>query len=1157
MGNTPSVEAPRGGPRTAQKLSKPKTGNPATAGLLSSNGPSDSSRRPSIARRMSLPYGSTPAPSPLFSEAESEVGTDQVNDKKASRFPRQLFRSRSSQETPQSRRRNHSVGPSDMPQSRRLSRANSVNMGPEASYDHAHLHIHGSMSLNTSRTSVNYDMFSYESRRLLNLVEEPMHEDNSIASDSHFQASDISCRNSNTPQPQSTGPTASLPRSNSDISLYAPMRRRSLMTPGLATRTGQPSLAPPLPRHRYSLPSTPARRDSLESMGADMLQVHPYFQNPESIPRALTPCEAEYKQTGAFKHGTLRITNGSPATSPAADADDMIKGSQSRIGHPDGYFDESEASSGALESEMVKACRPAAGPAAKAPSRSISPSPINTSFTEADGRETLPVSLAAGKTSQNVASPTFLPNLSLSPSSMNDTQPMSTKLQTTSKHTAVEDELFEDEYAQSAAEILDVRIDPNAKSLPPRPRLIAEARNSREISRSDSGVVATPTSEYSNKHLSKADSGYSSNVSLRSLSAKPSGSERAVHQEVDASGVSDSHDGASMDLSPKISTGSSGGTPDVVVSRPSTELLPPPVSKKDDQTTGPVNPRLPKECSSAARPAVRMFSLSSSTSPPNAPSSDIGHQPISGNGERPEASPTSPTSSAHSTSLSISSAPRKSGKLQRLLSGSRVPLTAHATHPSEETGVPPVPKDIKARLHEHAGLVPIHSKKFSLRPEPSKETLGTIMSVGSLEAHYENHATIQGLETTIESDLRDDKKAHDRAVAQFQSISSSIHRAASSVLTRKALIKKPVFVQQKTESSKGEPRPLWLFRRGSAGQLAAQEENAKRVIEPVLAESYFASASEQTSYTIPHPRTISSRTSTMSQRSEWNGPPEVLSPTALGPPPIPANFKVSRSSPPVSMRTRNAGSLLVPPPLRPQSTPPGTFVPYGTSSLSRKSSREGIQSYPPATNPFLPTNGSLSSQSSREHIQSYPFNQPNPHYTGQPHLGTHRSMNFHPHSQENRSRSRERRIDTDLPCSRRSSVDTSRQNSFTSQSSRRSAPIIRPGQSQPPHPKALRHRSSYDEESFIEQQLYVQDTSGPYPSMRRSNTPLPPHVPDQWNGRPMPPHMQQWDQPIRYPPYVPRGHHRHRSLDQKTNAVPYRVLHSYNSPAYRNAPIWG
>lgn len=73
------------------------------------------------------------------------------------------------------------------------------------------------------------------------------------------------------------------------------------------------------------------------------------------------------------------------------------------------------------------------------------------------------------------------------------------------------------------------------------------------------------------------------------------------------------------------------------------------------------------------------------------------------------------------------------------------------------------------------------------------------------------------------------------------------------------------------------------------------------------------------------------------------------------------------------------------------------------------------------------------------------------------------------------------------------------------------------------------------------------------------------YVPQTAHQGPRPRSMSQsdhWNQHARYPPYVPRGQHRRNQSagNQPHHAMgnsPYRVLHSYNSPAYRNAPIWG
>ncbi|CAK7232605.1 hypothetical protein SBRCBS47491_008329 [Sporothrix bragantina] len=89
----------------------------------------------------------------------------------------------------------------------------------------------------------------------------------------------------------------------------------------------------------------------------------------------------------------------------------------------------------------------------------------------------------------------------------------------------MDDMLFEDDHSTSGyadVEVLDVRLDPSAKATPKssRPEPLAARKSAHSmlsVSRSDSDFMTSPTSESSNKPLSKADSGYSSNVSLRSF----------------------------------------------------------------------------------------------------------------------------------------------------------------------------------------------------------------------------------------------------------------------------------------------------------------------------------------------------------------------------------------------------------------------------------------------------------------------------------------------------------------------------------------------------------------------------------------------------------------------------------------------------------------
>ncbi|KXJ94021.1 hypothetical protein Micbo1qcDRAFT_40672 [Microdochium bolleyi] len=120
-------------------------------------------------------------------------------------------------------------------------------------------------------------------------------------------------------RPSSTGlPLLPRPDSATDMSLFTPTRRRSLRTPGVATR------GPPSTTGRTSKP--PSRRNSLArtqplpilevSAAAEDDDYDGYLTMPMSIPRASTPNELDFAQVGAYKFGTLRITNGSPAGTP-------------------------------------------------------------------------------------------------------------------------------------------------------------------------------------------------------------------------------------------------------------------------------------------------------------------------------------------------------------------------------------------------------------------------------------------------------------------------------------------------------------------------------------------------------------------------------------------------------------------------------------------------------------------------------------------------------------------------------------------------------------------------------------------------------------------------------------------------------------------------
>jgi len=129
--------------RQSHRLSKPKMGNHATAGLLSPGGLSNSSRRHSNARMSFLPPPPSPASTPttvstfeVYADPEHQhiersASAVSVQHKESRR--RSLFRSRSSQGSPDRERRQSSLGPLSRVADR-LSRTNSMTYESALSY---------------------------------------------------------------------------------------------------------------------------------------------------------------------------------------------------------------------------------------------------------------------------------------------------------------------------------------------------------------------------------------------------------------------------------------------------------------------------------------------------------------------------------------------------------------------------------------------------------------------------------------------------------------------------------------------------------------------------------------------------------------------------------------------------------------------------------------------------------------------------------------------------------------------------------------------------------------------------------------------------------------------------------------------------------------
>ncbi|KAK0656449.1 hypothetical protein B0T16DRAFT_385151 [Cercophora newfieldiana] len=1186
--------------RRSHRLSKPKTGNYATAGLLSPGGFSNSSKRHSDARMSFLPPPPSPASTPTTAstfDAHPGSGSgsepyyqDQYMERSASAVSvqrkesrrRSLFRSRSSQGRPDRERRQSSIGPFSRVADR-LSRTNSMTYESALSYYGQPAPESWQPPPAGSRTSWNYDMSSYEAKRLLNLAEEPRFELAATMSENKMTVvTETTWKSSNPTQPTKP-PSTTISRANSDLSLYMPVRRRSVIQkPGVATRANSLRDGPVArPNFRFSHPPTPnmSRQPSVESFRNGVLSMPPSVHDPE-VQRAVTPCEDNYQSTGAFKLGSLRIVNGaaSPGSPEVEKNRNRSQGFSSK--HAD-YFgatqiaESSDTAGGKpsiphIVSLMVEAPQP----------RAIPLDPINTSFLNLDtptispalSPEPAPTSLAATIT----IVPDYLADITFSPFSLENQLPASPKLETTSRTAALDAHLFEDEpqTEYSSTEVLDVREDANAKPKPERP----DGDTGSRFSRTDSGFEsARSPSEYSHKQLTKADSGYSSNVSLRSFQAKAQEKELTLSLEKQSS--HSSRGGVSVHSEERRSLSFVSAVSHLIP--PEREAPPPPVPPKDHPPVSPTQPR----------PSTSTKKSGESANAPK-PSLDVRvaappaiNLPLRNGGPKsPDSMPRTPGSaksaksarSDRSTSaLSIGSGSHKPSKLQRLLSSARRPAagppTVHATHIEEKANVPVVPREVEHKFHEHTGLFPLTTKRLALKPRASMDTLKTIFSVGSVEASASHEAVniVPLAAKAPKSVVEEDHEAKEPGWRHtLQAVPSSIVSAAAHVIPRKPVPKRSTSERIVSVKDKGFETPQKSSSPDSILVAEAELSTYTSISNSLGNNAYdvalIAMASGEDGPLSPQ---IMSRTLTLNEsamrRLELGSPSSSTKspfnlPSPTPPSPLAARnvstVDKGKSPPPVSMATRRPMSLRVPQPLRSQSS---------TERLSRKNSREDIHSYPAAQPP-------LAKKPSRDSVRSYPAYPQLPNSASDrsdpspsiPPMDPRRIMSFR-QSQYSNNQVQNWETQTEHGYSGQASrsnsmVGHSRNNSVSSAPGGHAGyGIQRPGSAQSwqvySAKPQLRHRASYD--SFNLQQRRSQ--YGHPPSMSNGYS-APKSKYDPWNSN------GQFDpgaglglQDSRYPPYVPRGHHRNRSISRVNPSAPYRVLHSYNSPAYRNAPIWG
>lgn len=1145
MGNAQSTETAR---RYSQKLSKPKTNNHATAGLLS---PSGSSNNPKRYSNRPLPDPPLSSPSPVSTPTSSvfdQADTAQTRNGRSASFTsvpalqqeskrRSLFRVRSTQVVPDADHRDSIGSGSRMVDL--MNRANSLTYESAVAY-YGPPEPEEWSSEPRSRTSWNYNLTSYEAKRLLNLVEEPGLEHATTMSENRMTVvTETTWKSSNPTNPPSTSVT----RANSEVSLYMPVRRRSIIqTPGVATRANSMRSVPGQPRFnpRYSHPPTPSlsRQPSFDSYRDGIVSMPPRIDDIESIPRAVTPREEDYQSIGGYKLGSLRITNG-PA-SPSSPEVERKGGSRFKLGGDDDYFANTAASDQSSTTNPTTAALP---PTQQPDAAGLSHT--TTTTTTVVSQQTSVVSDGVSVTSTRQ----YLKEVNISPLSIRLSPPTSPRLQTTSKHTAQEDSLFEDDVLSeiAAAEILDVRLDPSAKP--------SQVTPTKALSRSDSGFISTtsPSPESPHKPLTKADSGYSSNVSLRSFKAKDQPSKKESMRSLE--GRSEANRRSSS-----VRSNEREQIVPAYVIAPPREAPPPPVPPKDARRESPgpsPNPRSARQSSRSTSNLAPESSLNragnsraplSLTPIKNLRSRDRG--PAS-----PESVPTpvsAKSSKSDKSTLSIGTKPQKPNRLQRLLSSARRsaagPLEAHATHAVEQNAIPSIPREVESKLQEHNGRFPITTKRLALRPRASLDTLKTIFSVGSMEASLDALHTAQKPPATAESGAEHSAKESSWRQT-MHSVPTHIAHVASQVMPKKPIVRKPVAARQSLENRRsvdGRPRLVSEFansspRHSHEATLDALVGGRAVIYSPPDEDQ------EDTRYAIAHTELLASL------------------PSPLLPSPLAKAMSMSSKTntpPPVSMATRRQMSLRVPPPLRSQSS---------NSSLHRTASRESIQSYPAAQ--------SLSRKPSRESIRSYPSYQqgmipdaalPSAAPTMDPRrLSAFRQSSNRPSAWEVQSEYG--------GLSRQPSYTSmnggSRRGSLSSVQEHEEDVIKRPSSAQPwqmrssQQQQPLRHRASHDEWN----QFARRPQAGHPPSMSNGYTATSKpvyepryaqqqHTPaSTWSRSQLDASAGQWYQDASYP-QVPRGHYRKRSMSLQNSygpKPPYRVLHSYNSPAYRNAPIWG
>ena len=1101
-------------------------------------------------------------------------------------------------------------------------------------------------------------MSSYAAKRLLHIVDDyndiadRRHEQASVTSESRQSiVSEVTWKSSH---PVQDKPPA-LKRANSDLSLYAPVRRTSMMNiPGVATRRNSTSsfadaantAAPSRPSFRHShtapqAPSTPpslsrnASNESLHNYGLSM----PVLKRPSaltrgadgSVTRVSTPTEHDnirYSTIGAYRLGSLRITNG--AASPSSPESRKprtveLEGDSPSPVHSPGF--ECKARSMALAALSGNAPAEESLGITK-PKIKLSPSLLQLSFDVFSPEQPVPEPVKTPIEPPQVELPadlfvgfefssfTFEDTVTVEapPEEQSCDRPNAAAftLQVTSKSTAMEDLLFEEDdhstLGYSAAETLDVRLDPSAKAAVKRGRadVLASQKSNHSVqgvSRSDSGFVSSPSSETSHKPLSKADSGYSSSVSLRSFKQAASklmapmakAANRLSSDTRDASRAPERESSILDELKPPAFDAA-----DI-------SLQPTVAPPKDDYPLTPVS----ISATSLSAPVVSEVSaprfVRSSTSPaimnkkryiPPAPINTTRLSPAlrSDSQEPSQSSPNilTPCSIQSEGSLSIGSGTQRPNKILRFLSFNKSsagathkgPPAVHATHIDDdyEADVPAVPSLVNDKVLKHTRRYPITTKRLALRSQLSNNTLKTIFSVGSLENRGSNSdlqgssprdgGSRSGSRLSMRRDLVTDgtsKRKSRLSVAVNSSDEPEVDEEPEQNQCRSKTFTTSRLAEMRVESKAKWGRVSWRRWEKEDVQTQTIEHVYKLGNEPAAnnnddkARSRSWSLKNRTmSMTAQFERTLSVRLSfprlssriyspdnnaTAAAATQPAAAPPVASITAALvdrdlplPPSLPSSLcargmahhrsmarKVQTApKPPVSARMQQIrpSTLRVPPPLRSKSTPPTAA---GSKPVSRDSIRDSL--YATAATPSIKSPVNPKWEVKTDHDISYV-----PGRRMSESLDRCGSVD-----------SASRAYNGPYVPHRSFPGETSLSAQFAATEAKEQAQVqFYESQDEQPQSRVIRYRSSYDGCSNVS----VQDDSLMCNTYGDSG--------DIYQLQ----QQQAWDCYDQQHARPPSAHSRNRSVGSRHGPMPgpqapYRILHSYNSPAYRGVPIWG